>query len=143
MSKIRDLSGSFIKGMIYDGKKPKPLTLIFWIVFLGWVVSAVIYFFLPDKSKKKIGKRIRIIGWLLFIVYLLVIIIFFMAEKAVSDEEAKKNPLNLPKIFQIFTWPMGGYTTDTERDYDKMAGDLGTKAKLGVKLAGAKGGLGA
>ena len=33
--------------------------------------------------------------------------------------------------------------TGTERDYDKMAGDLGTKAKLGAKLAGAKGGLGA
>ena len=33
--------------------------------------------------------------------------------------------------------------TGTDRDYDKMAGDLGTKAKLGAKLAGAKGGLGA
>tara|TARA_B100001093_G_scaffold478610_1_gene506933 strand:- start:32 stop:409 length:378 start_codon:yes stop_codon:yes gene_type:complete len=118
--------------MIYDGKKPKPLTLIFWIVFLGWVVSAVIYFFLPDKSKKKIGKRIRIIGWLLFIVYLLVIIIFFMAEKAVSDEEAKKNPLNLPKIFQIFTWPMGVGATGTESE----AGDLGTKATVAGRGGG-------
>ena len=68
----------FLDKMIHDKDHPKPLTILFWIVFIVWIVSIIaeVLGFMPFAIYSKIK---RIVGWGILIVYLFVALIYILA----------------------------------------------------------------
>ena len=95
----------FLDKMIHDKDHPKPLTILFWIVFIVWIVSIILLNF-KYVAKSLFPKTPSIVGWGILNVYLLVALALFL-----NFQESKRRGWAAPDTadevaIELIFWPV-------------------------------------